>query len=734
MDFDSQPPIVPDGRSFHAPLLILSCWFAWAACNTVIAQPPPAVARATFGLQSYAVDADKLPAAVAALEKHFADRTDVRIAADAETSRLYFMAGPQEQQQIANWLAQWAQQTVTAKPPRVAAASNVQPAAFQDGEAATSQSPEASEMRLENSEYAARQVELLRKLGLDVTIEVLADQDVIILRGRDHDVERIAQIIREIERIARIAKPNIQIVPLKHVSNEALVEILDEVQDALTKGRQGEAAAWALGTPNAVLLIGWGEAFESMLGLIAKLDQPVSPAAELRVFQLRHATASAAQTVINQFFTGREGLAAPIRIVADPRTNAMIVHAAPRELEQIGLLVDSLDNDRAAAVQRVRVFSLRHTLAADLVQTITAAVDGANPAGGGRSSILEMVAVDTEGERIIRSGLLEQVTFAANPQTNSIVVTGPADSMDLIATLIDYLDQPVATAQIKVFRIVNGEANSLVLMLRALLPGPTGNTPRPPLGMDEGETSFAPIRFAVEQRTNSIIATGSSSDLRIVEALLLRLDKNETQRRRNTVYRLNNAPALDVARAINDFLRNQRQVQLVAPGEESPLEQLEREVIVVPEPVSNALVISATARFYDEIMKLIEKLDAQPPKVLIQVLIAQVSLDDVDEFGVEIGLAGLGAVRPQPARRVDHDHQYPDGLDPVGDRHLDQRDHPGRDQRTWLQLQQYPAARQQRQPEGPRRCRHSRHARAHELLGRAAEPGTRLRRPGAQRE
>jgi type II secretory pathway component GspD/PulD (secretin) len=60
--------------------------------------------------------------------------------------------------------------------------------------------------------------------------------------------------------------------------------------------------------------------------------------------------------------------------------------------------------------------------------------------------------------------------------------------------------------------------------------------------------------------------------------------------------------------------------------------------VVVPESVSNALILSATPRYFDEIADLIEKLDAEPPQVIIQVLIAEVELNDADEFGVELGL------------------------------------------------------------------------------------------------
>jgi len=54
--------------------------------------------------------------------------------------------------------------------------------------------------------------------------------------------------------------------------------------------------------------------------------------------------------------------------------------------------------------------------------------------------------------------------------------------------------------------------------------------------------------------------------------------------------------------------------------------------------VSNAIIISATPRFFEEVLELVEKLDAEPPQVMIQVLIAEVSLADSEEFGVELGL------------------------------------------------------------------------------------------------
>jgi type II secretion system protein D len=358
----------------------------------------------------------------------------------------------------------------------------------------------------------------------------------------------------------------------------------------------------------------------------------------MRVFRLRHVSATLAQQSVQNFFSGRTGLGPQVNAIADTRSNSLIVHAAPRDMEAVAKLIADIDVADTASRERLRIFELQHSLAADLAQTLNTAIATVRGSGTTKSSTLELLAIDAGAERIIKSGILDGVQITPNTQTNSLLVTAPVDNMELIAALIEQLDKPTSTAQIKVFRIINGDANSLVLMLRSLLPSRTGTSTGPQLAGAEGESSLAPLRFSVERRTNSIIATGSAGDLRIVEALLMRLDQNDMQRRKNTVYRLRNAPAIDVARAINDFLTSQQRIQRLAPGEISPFEVLESEVIVVPEQVSNTLIVSATPRFYEEIMDLIERLDDQPPQVMIQVVIAEVALGDFDEFGVEVGL------------------------------------------------------------------------------------------------
>jgi general secretion pathway protein D len=480
----------------------------------------------------------------------------------------------------------------------------------------------------------------LRRPSSDVTVEPLPDLDVLILRGRDPDVEELTRIIREIERLSEETAPEIDVVYLHNVQGEALEELITDVLDDLTDPLQGRVSITPLVKPNALLLIGWGEAVTAAKKLIARLDESVEPLTQMQIFSLKHASANQVEDTVRDFLNDRGGLGPEVNITADERTNSLIVNAAPRDLAEVTRLIEGLDKGTSESVNQARIVQLKNALAADVSQTITAAITAARGGvGTQRSAALEMLMVGPDGNSVVASGLLDDVKLTPDSRTNRIFITGPADSLSLVEQLIKGLDEsPAASAQIKVFQITNGDATDLVQVLRSLFPEQAGVSTVPQLATAEEESSLVPVRFSVDIRTNSIIATGTSGDLKIIEALLLRLDETDSQERVNEVYRLKNSPALDVANAVNSFLRSERVVNQAAPGRQNPFTQIESEVVVVPEPVGNALIISATPRYFEQIMELVEGLDAQPPQVMIQVILVEVELDNLHEFGVELGL------------------------------------------------------------------------------------------------
>lgn len=469
-----------------------------------------------------------------------------------------------------------------------------------------------------------------------VQIEMLPELDAVILRGRDQQLTDLSEIIKRLDDASRESKPTIEVVPLQHVNSQSMSELIEDIQEKFIGSRQGRVTVTPLVSPNALLVIGWGESMDLMKQLIQQLDQPTKDEATLAVIPLKHAAASDVQTQLQSFYKGKEGLAPVVNSFADSRSNAIIVNGSPRDIAEIKKLLEQIDVPRNGMMQAARVFQIRHNLATDIAEALR---DALATTTTDRNKTLQLV--DENGEPIATGGVLGTTKITVNDRNNTIIVSSTPETLPLIEQFIQQLDTPGAVAKIKIFAIRNGDASSLVETLRALIPSSSstaGAATGPQLSSNPEDNSLLPLRFTVDTRGNSIIAIGSEGDLKIVEALILRLDQGEASKRKSTVYQLKNSPAIDVATAINQFLQSKRIVELAAPGVNNPFDQLDREVVVVPEPVQNKLILSATTRYYDEIAQLIQTLDEQPPQVMIQVMIAEILLGNTDEFGIEMGI------------------------------------------------------------------------------------------------
>ncbi|HYH67494.1 MAG TPA: secretin N-terminal domain-containing protein [Urbifossiella sp.] len=294
-------------------------------------------------------------------------------------------------------------------------------------------------------------------------------------------------------------------------------------------------------------------------------------------------------------------------------------------------------------------------------------------AGGGlstRSNTLQLIGpngrlvVGPDG-RPVQSGLLADVHIIPASRINGIVVTAPEQTIKLIDELIKTLDTvAAASSNIKVYTLTKADAVLTGLTLQqlfsgtnrtALTPGGAaggqaqqgaaaqgGATPARPLltlGPDPGPgASLIDLRISVDDRTNSLIVAGSQNDLDTIGAIIARLEATDAPQRMFDVYKLRSAAAADVAANLQTFMQNAYTQGIGQPGFGTSYQQLLRNVVIVAEPVSNTIMVSASPQYFSELKRIIERIDALPPQVTIQVTIAEVQLNNTEEFGAEIGL------------------------------------------------------------------------------------------------
>ena len=435
--------------------------------------------------------------------------------------------------------------------------------------------------------------------GLQGRVKIIVDEQTGKLRVIGSEAD-IAVVEAEIQKILKSTETEERLparILLRYSASDTLAPSIQQIYNDEYAGRVGNAQIVPLASPNALLVFGSQQAIDAVNEIVGKIesDEPPVGDQEFGSFSLKHVSAADAKRRLEDYFSGGErGQAFPVgawTVIADYRSNTVIVRGDAQVVEQSRLLIQAIDIDEEAlSTKSVRVFQLQNAVAGDLTIILQDAINGAlknvpaplqstaqgggiqpgQPAQDGNEtssepapSKLQLQTVG-QGGKLLTSGLLFDVRITPDSASNSLIVRGPASAMPLIEELIRQLDRlPNAETQIKVFQIVNGDAEQLLTMLESIFGADdqnqtqTGGLAALPLQTASNTPGSALInlRFAVEQRTNSIIATGPAGDLQVVEDLLNRLDEDLRSRRETVVYRLSNSNVLDVEEAMNDIAR-----------------------------------------------------------------------------------------------------------------------------------------------------------------------------------
>lgn len=126
-----------------------------------------------------------------------------------------------------------------------------------------------------------------------------------------------------------------------------------------------------------------------------------------------------------------------------------------------------------------------------------------------------------------------------------------------------------------------------------------------------------------------------------------------SDRRRRIAIRLSYAPAVDVAKAVEEFCNGQQKAQQ-ARDWHLPTPNLDR-VVFVPEPVSNCLLISGPPEMVDSLTQLAAKLDTRPDMVMVSMCLAELvfSSDDAETDEPTSGEPGESTTQETPSMRED---------------------------------------------------------------------------------
>jgi len=202
------------------------------------------------------------------------------------------------------------------------------------------------------------------------------------------------------------------------------------------------------------------------------------------------------------------------------------------------------------------------------------------------------------------------------------------------------------------------------------------------LGGDDIET-----KILVYARTNSLLVMAPPDEMPRVKDLVARLDVDVIEPERNFhIYALQNANAEDIAEVLDEFLSDSLRLERRqggaggrAGGQQGGAagtgsgSSTNNEVVVVPDPGANALLVAANKTRYEEVLELIRQLDRRQDQVLIETALIELTGSDFRDLGVELAFAevdddpgGFGATSFGLSTIVDSDDDgVPDLRTPV---------------------------------------------------------------------
>jgi general secretion pathway protein D len=290
---------------------------------------------------------------------------------------------------------------------------------------------------------------------------------------------------------------------------------------------------------NGIAVIQQGDKFLKVVpNLVAKSESPsliTGPALGLppsgriatKIFTLKHANA---QEFVTQIASSlNTTLASPP--IYFGRNNAFLVTDSITNLQKIETLVAQLDRPQLDLVV-TKSYPLKNAMATDLVNKLTAMLRTPQVASGGAPFRLST-----------------GTTFLADERTNRVLLMGSADQHDFFDKLIDTLDQKSnPNTKNDVIFLRHADAQQVATLITSLVTGQTtgaaraGNTIRKttlngaapvapvaaaaaPSAAQMGADEFSSnLTVLADIRSNSVVVSGTSDDLRLLHELIDKVD------------------------------------------------------------------------------------------------------------------------------------------------------------------------------------------------------------------
>ncbi|MBN1105238.1 MAG: type II secretion system secretin GspD [Deltaproteobacteria bacterium] len=214
-----------------------------------------------------------------------------------------------------------------------------------------------------------------------------------------------------------------QLVPLKVADPDFLAKILTPLVE-----KTGVILPYP--ETRTLILIDTQSNVSRLLRIIRELDVPGDE--DIRVFQLQNA---GAEDLAKQLLTlfeekGKQAKDSTqrMKMVADPRTNSVVVRAGASDMAGIRMLVETLDLAKVTPRENVHLYHLQHAEAETLAKVLT--------------ELPSKAAKDSKDKAATPSPFSKDIQIYADKATNNLIIVAKPEEYQVLEEIIRKLDMP----------------------------------------------------------------------------------------------------------------------------------------------------------------------------------------------------------------------------------------------------------------------------------------------------
>lgn len=234
---------------------------------------------------------------------------------------------------------------------------------------------------------------------------------------------------------------------------------------------------------------------------------------------------------------------------------------------------------------------------------------------------------------IVKQFVSPQAKVLVEQQANILVVIDHPENLKKVFDIIKVIDKEGFTEF--TYRIYSSQVLSAEVLVRYLQ-----QTLRSPTLKASGLSQRVEL-VPLKELDNILIVARNEEDLMKVWDLIKVLDRGDLKEEEIFIYQVENGDAEEIAKLLENIFSESkvsgRRTVIKAKKTKAPqnMAALEGQIKIVPDKTNNMLLIRASKEDYRKILNILKKIDVVPRQVVIEVLIAEITLNKALEYGLE---------------------------------------------------------------------------------------------------